>query len=188
MEPGVQTCEETLERRMGSCRDSAWLLVQILRHLGIAVAICLRISDPVGTGRWTRWRVDSGRQRTQPICMHGRKSSCRVRVGSAWIRLQDCSLAKDTFRWCARPARRKAAPIGGTVEPANVEFSFSMSVRRLNEAPRLSKPFSEEDWAKVEEVAHAVDADLKAQDVRLTMGGEPTFRGARRAGESAVEY
>src|SRR5208283_2086522 len=69
------------------------------------------------------------------------------------------------------------APIGGTVEPAKVEFVHSMSIRRLNDAPRTAKPFTEEDWVRVEQVAHRVDADLVAQDVRLTMGGEPTFVG-----------
>ena len=58
-----------------------------------------------------------------------------------------------------------------------MDFSYSMSIRRLNDVPRTSKPFTEEDWAQVEDVAHNIDADLKAQDVRLTMGGEPTFVG-----------
>ena len=75
------------------------------------------------------------------------------------------------------PNASQAAPIGGTVEPAKVDFSYAMSVRRLNEAPQLSKPFSDEDWAQVREVAHGIDRDLEAQDVRLTMGGEPTFVG-----------
>src|SRR5208282_1663573 len=71
----------------------------------------------------------------------------------------------------------QAAPIGGTVEPVGADFSYSISVRRLNDARRTSKPFTEEEWQRVRDVAHGVDAELKAQDVRLTMGGEPTFVG-----------
>ena len=75
------------------------------------------------------------------------------------------------------PNPTMAAPIEGTVEPANVDLSYSMSIRRLNEVPGPSKPFTEGAWLKVEQAAHRVDADLVAQDVRLTMGGEPTFVG-----------
>jgi uncharacterized protein (DUF2126 family) len=56
-------------------------------------------------------------------------------------------------------------------------LDYSISIRRLNDASRLSKPFTEEAWLRVEDLAHRVDADLEAQDVRLTMGGEPTFVG-----------
>ena len=76
------------------------------------------------------------------------------------------------------PSASNAAPIEGTTEPANVDFDYSMSIRRLNDTPRLSRPFSDEDWARgANRLRTAVDADLKAQDVRLTMGGEPTFVG-----------
>ena len=75
------------------------------------------------------------------------------------------------------PNASNAAPIEGTVEPANVDFDYSISIRRLNDAPRAIQTFHAQEWTQVEQVAHRIDADLEAQDVRLTMGGEPTFVG-----------
>ena len=63
------------------------------------------------------------------------------------------------------------------MEPAGVEFSHSISVRRLNDPRRTSMPFTEADWLRVRQVGQGIDAELLAQDVRLTMGGEPTYVG-----------
>ncbi|MGI4831150.1 MAG: transglutaminase family protein, partial [Janthinobacterium lividum] len=100
--------------------------------------------------------------------------------GAGWIGFDPTSgllTAEGHIPLACTPTPLQAAPISGTVEPAGVEFSFALTVRRVNEAPQLSKPYSAEAWAAVREVAHAVDRDLAAQDVRLTMGGEPTYVG-----------
>ena len=71
----------------------------------------------------------------------------------------------------------QAAPISGTAERASTEFSYEMSVRRLNDSRPRPQSDAEEQWLRIRQVAHRVDADLEAHDVRLTMGGEPTYVG-----------
>ncbi|MBF6213885.1 transglutaminase family protein [Nocardia puris] len=174
MEPGVQSPDHTLRAALGSCRDSAWLLVSILREFGLAARFVSgylvqlaqdvpALDGPSGPAAdftdlhaWTEVYVP----------------------GAGWVGLDPTSglfAGEGHIPLSATPHPNSSAPITGATGRTNATLDFANTVRRVHEDPRVTLPYTESQWERITASGAAIDARMAAEDVGLTMGGEPTF-------------
>jgi len=140
-EPGVQSADATLAARSGSCRDSAWLLIEILRTLGIAARFVSGYLIELAAG-------DSVLGTTANATGHAPADASRDTAslhawaeafipGAGWIGLDPTSgllAAGGHLPLACAADPQLASPVSGTTEVCNVVFDASIDVTRVTTA------------------------------------------------------
>ncbi|WP_163835605.1 transglutaminase family protein [Spartinivicinus ruber] len=174
LEPGIQTVDETLEKKIGSCRDSAWLLVQLFRQMGLAARF---VSGYLVQLTADEKSLDGPSGPEQDFTdLH---AWAEVYVpGAGWIGLDPTSglfASEGHIPLACTPEPASAAPVTGAIDACESELTFYNKVTRIRETPRVTKPYSDQQWTDINDLGDIVDAQLSELGVELTMGGEPTF-------------
>lgn len=174
LDPGVQTCEDTLQLKSGSCRDYAWLFVQVLRHLGFGARF---VSGYLVQLKSDEKSLDGPSGPEEDFTdLH---AWAEVYIpGAGWIGFDATSgllAGEGHIPLACTPSFESAAPVSGLTDVCETEFFFENTVKRIFESPRVTKPYSEHQWQAIYNLGQKVEKQLQKRDVRLTMGGEPTF-------------
>ena len=174
MEQNVQTPEQTLTLKSGSCRDSAWLLANVLRHLGLAARFAsgylIQLAQDVKS-------LDGPSGPENDFTDLHAWTEVFI-PGAGWVGMDPTSglfAGEGHIPLACSPEPQTAAPITGALDECEVDFRHKMSVTRILEAPRSTKPYPENVWQRILTFGDVIDRELEESDIRLTMGGEPTF-------------
>ena len=176
--PGAGRADVRRDARASAAARAAtrrWLLVNILRHLGLAARFV--------SGYLIQLKADvkslDGPARAGEDFTDLHAWAEVYLPGAGWIGLDPTSgllAGEGHIPLACTPEPISAAPITGTASRrARCEFDFEMSVTRIHEDPRVTKPYTDEQWEAITRSATRSTSDLRRGDVRLTMGGEPTF-------------
>lgn len=174
LEAGIQTCEDTLNKALGSCRDSAWVLVQLFRSFGLAARF---VSGYLVQLKPDETVVDG--PNGPEVDFTDLHAWAEVFIpGAGWIGLDATSgllAGEGHIPLACTPDPASAAPVTGFTERATATMEYLNEVKRIKELPRITLPYDDREIAEIRNLGYEVDKILEEGDVRLTMGGEPTF-------------